>query len=102
MADTANLAAFRRANPVDPINGLTDEQIDAVIAEVRKEQHMAAKKPVDTPFVIPTDLKEKVDAYAAQFAVTADSVVALALRDFFYNVGSGKRPRSSSDVEPTL
>jgi hypothetical protein len=63
---------------------------------------MAAKKPIDTPFVIPTDLKDKVDAYAAQFNVPALAVIELALRDFFYNVGAGKRPRSSSDVEPSF
>jgi hypothetical protein len=51
---------------------------------------------------IPSDIQEKIDAYADLHGVPASSVVELALRDFFYDYESGKRPRSNSAIEPVL
>mgnify|MGYP001211970787 CR=1 FL=1 len=92
------LVEFRRRNVIDPVNGLTDELIDQAIADYRKEHSMAAKTKTE----FPADIQEKIDAYAALHGVTAEQVVELALRDWFSDVDRGKRPRSSSILEPAL
>lgn len=57
-------------------------------------------KRIEAP--IPADLQEKIRAYAELLGSTPQAVIELALRDFFHDLDAGKRPRSSSLVEPRL
>lgn len=50
-------------------------------------------------YVVPADIMGKAEAHAEALGVDVDRVIEVALRDFFYNVESGKRPRSMSALE---
>ena len=47
-------------------------------------------------------VESKISDYMALHNATHTQVVELALRDFFYDLESGQRPRSSSYLEPAL
>ena len=47
-------------------------------------------------------VEQKISDYMALHNATHTQVVELALRDFFYDLESGQRPRSSSYLEPAL